>query len=563
MSVRIRLRRDTTANWELNNPVLALGEIGLDITNGNFKIGNGTDQWTGLDYFSTAVEDVISQGQLDNAISSIGGTGITWDGTVYNLDDPFNSNGSFPNLRAQSTTAEDVGLGNVTNESKETMFTDPTFTGTVSGVTKNHVGLGNVENFEISTEIEAKNGEVNNKYMTPLLTKEAILALSPPTDLTPVESRLTIIEGDDQTEGSIEKALADAKLHADSEIIAASLALGTNYSVADIEERDNLENLVVGDIVFVEDNGDEKWAQYKVTVSDPLSFLKIMDQDILINALDAEGIKSAYESNTNTNAFTDAEKSKLSNLQIGTTVQPFSIDTVVDPDYATFNPNGEYENLRAKATTKEDIGLSNVLDIEQATKTEFNTHTQDSTIHFTQASISITESQISDFQNYELADETILKDANIGVTVQAFDANTVIDAAYNNFNPSATYANLRAQATTKTDIGLSNIENYSIATKEEAETGTEEEKYMNPLRTAEAIAFQTNAILTSGSYATETYVDNQIAGIGGDGLVFDSNSIEYNLDYATQEEVEAGTSTTKVLTPASIQFMIIDGGEFN
>ena len=288
-----------------------------------------------------------------------------------------------------------------------------------------------------------------------------------------------------------------------------------------------------------------------------------MDQDILINALDAEGIKSAYESNTNTNAFTDAEKSKLSNLQIGTTVQPFSIDTVVDPDYATFNPNGEYENLRAKATTKEDIGLSNVLDIEQATKTEFNTHTQDSTIHFTQASISITESQISDFQNYELADETILKDANIGVTVQAFDANTVIDAAYNNFNPSATYANLRAQATTKTDIGLSNIENYSIATKEEAETGTEEEKYMNPLRTAEAIAFQTNAILTSGSYATETYVDNQIAGIGGDGLVFDSNSIEYNLDYATQEEVEAGTSTTKVLTPASIQFMIIDGGEFN
>ena len=54
-----------------------MGEIGLDITNGNFKIGNGTDQWTGLDYFSTAVEDVISQGQLDNAISSIGGTGIT------------------------------------------------------------------------------------------------------------------------------------------------------------------------------------------------------------------------------------------------------------------------------------------------------------------------------------------------------------------------------------------------------------------------------------------------------------------------------------------------------
>jgi hypothetical protein len=37
-------------------------------------------------------------------------------------------------------TATDVGLGNVTNESKATMFTSPTFTGTVSGVTAAMVG---------------------------------------------------------------------------------------------------------------------------------------------------------------------------------------------------------------------------------------------------------------------------------------------------------------------------------------------------------------------------------------------------------------------------------------
>jgi hypothetical protein len=45
-----------------------------------------------------------------------------------------------------SVTATQVGLGNVTNESKATMFTSPTFTGTVSGVTKAMVGLGNVDN---------------------------------------------------------------------------------------------------------------------------------------------------------------------------------------------------------------------------------------------------------------------------------------------------------------------------------------------------------------------------------------------------------------------------------
>jgi hypothetical protein len=43
-------------------------------------------------------------------------------------------------------TATHVGLGNVTNESKATMFSSPTFTGTVSGVTATHVGLGNVTN---------------------------------------------------------------------------------------------------------------------------------------------------------------------------------------------------------------------------------------------------------------------------------------------------------------------------------------------------------------------------------------------------------------------------------
>jgi hypothetical protein len=42
----------------------------------------------------------------------------------------FAQDGTYASLRAQGTTAGDVGLGNVTNESKSTMFTSPTFTGT-------------------------------------------------------------------------------------------------------------------------------------------------------------------------------------------------------------------------------------------------------------------------------------------------------------------------------------------------------------------------------------------------------------------------------------------------
>jgi hypothetical protein len=77
-------------------------------------------------------------------------------------------------------------------------------------------------------------------------------------ELIAQDGRLDTIEGDDQTAGSIAKALADAKDYADAEIDAAKLALGTNYSVADIAARDALEDLTVGDLIFVTDDGDTK-----------------------------------------------------------------------------------------------------------------------------------------------------------------------------------------------------------------------------------------------------------------------------------------------------------------
>lgn len=51
-----------------------------------------------------------------------------------------------------TVNAGTVGLGNVTNESKATMFTNPAFTGTPTGITAAHVGLGNVNNTSNATE---------------------------------------------------------------------------------------------------------------------------------------------------------------------------------------------------------------------------------------------------------------------------------------------------------------------------------------------------------------------------------------------------------------------------
>lgn len=52
MATQIKLRRDTAANWSANSTVvLAAGEIGVDLTNGAFKLGNGISVWSELDYF--------------------------------------------------------------------------------------------------------------------------------------------------------------------------------------------------------------------------------------------------------------------------------------------------------------------------------------------------------------------------------------------------------------------------------------------------------------------------------------------------------------------------------
>jgi hypothetical protein len=50
MTTRIKLRRDTAANWTQENPVLAAGEPGLETDTGKVKYGNGTSTWAQLSY---------------------------------------------------------------------------------------------------------------------------------------------------------------------------------------------------------------------------------------------------------------------------------------------------------------------------------------------------------------------------------------------------------------------------------------------------------------------------------------------------------------------------------
>lgn len=51
MATQFKLRRDTAANWTSANPTLAQGEPAVETDTGKFKVGDGTNAWSGLKYF--------------------------------------------------------------------------------------------------------------------------------------------------------------------------------------------------------------------------------------------------------------------------------------------------------------------------------------------------------------------------------------------------------------------------------------------------------------------------------------------------------------------------------
>ena len=64
MATRMLQRRGTAAQWANANPILGSGEIGFETDSGQFKIGDGTSNWSALSYFKN-LEDL---GGLDDFI---------------------------------------------------------------------------------------------------------------------------------------------------------------------------------------------------------------------------------------------------------------------------------------------------------------------------------------------------------------------------------------------------------------------------------------------------------------------------------------------------------------
>lgn len=108
---RVQMRRGAQSEWDTNNPTLAPGEIGLDLTNGKIKIGNGTSTWLQLTYFTESAYELAKKlgfvgTEQQWLLSLVGPTG-----TQGEVGPGLAILGSFVSLEALESAVTDPNVG--------------------------------------------------------------------------------------------------------------------------------------------------------------------------------------------------------------------------------------------------------------------------------------------------------------------------------------------------------------------------------------------------------------------------------------------------------------------
>ena len=174
---------------------------------------------------------------------------------------------------------------------------------------------------------------------------------------------------------NVAQARTNLDVYNKAEVDALISGAQNGFSVPDIPARDALTGLHVADRVFVSDDGDGKWALYLVTAvtngnGSTSSFQKVADQDLFDNALTATAIKTAYESNADTNAYTDAAKQKVDYISVTQPVDLDNLESQVSTNVTNINT--------AQATASNALSAANAAQATANSKEDEFTETKES-----------------------------------------------------------------------------------------------------------------------------------------------------------------------------------------
>lgn len=154
----IKLRRDVQTNWESVNPVLSLGEAGIETDTYRFKIGNGTDTWSDLPFMLGGSGIPVINEQIDDRVASllIAGTGIHLSyndsGNALTISRTAADYGSFYDTTTQ-TNISTTGVNTLS-------YNSSVHTNGISIASGNRISFSNsgVYNLQFSAQIDKTDG---------------------------------------------------------------------------------------------------------------------------------------------------------------------------------------------------------------------------------------------------------------------------------------------------------------------------------------------------------------------------------------------------------------------
>ena len=227
-------------------------------------------------------------------------------------------------------------------------------------VTISQVGLGNVENYEVATQKDAEEGTATNKYMTPQRTKQAIDSLQAVKSVAGKTGIVTLSKSDVGL-SNVDNVQQASKAEFDSH--------NQDFTRHITEEErtawNNKTNLTLGETSSTAYRGDRGKIAYdhSQTIGNPHQTTKA---DMGLGNVENYGIATQAE----------AEAGSVNNKYM----TPLRVKQAIDVLQAVKSVAGKTGNV---TLTKDNVGLSNVDNVKQASKTEFDSHNNDTTRHIT------------------------------------------------------------------------------------------------------------------------------------------------------------------------------------